>query len=148
MPAAVPCTLAITGTSQSRIALTVRIAPRSIIRRRSPITRSGASAGRSDSIAGAPPLRSAPVQKKRPVAWSTTQRMARSSSARANHSPIFTRCVAGERVAGLGPVDGDGADAVGDLEADAVEVLGEAHACSCSTAPGAPGGRIVYSILL
>ena len=56
--------------------------------------------------------------------------------------------VAGERVARLGPVDGDGGDAVGDLEADAVEVLGIAHACSCSTAPGAPGGRIVYSILL
>ena len=91
IPAAVPWTAAITGTSQSRMALTVEIAPRSIIRRRSPTTRSGASAGRSDSVAGAPPRRSAPVQKNRPVAWITTQRMARSSSARASHRPIWMR---------------------------------------------------------
>ena len=58
---------------------------------------------------------------------------------------------AGERVAGLGPVDGDGGDAVGDVEADAVEVLGVGHGCSCSmpgSGPGGPSRQIVYSVFL
>ncbi len=124
MPAAVPCTLAITG----HLAVEDRVDGRDRAAQHHAATLADHPLGRVGRAGGcdrdgAPPLRSAPVQKNRPVACSTTHRMARSSSARANHSPIFTRCSLVERVAGLGPVDGDGGDAVGDLEPDAVEVV-------------------------
>ena len=60
-----------------------------------------------------------------------------------------TRCAAGERVARLGSVDGDGGDAVGDVEADAVELLGVGHGSSSSygsrarVAPGAAGALYI-----
>ena len=85
-----PWTAAITGFSQSRIELTVPIAPRVIMRRVSPTTRSGWPSGSSTAARWV--RRSAPVQKNRPVAAITTQRIAWSSFARSIHSANCLRC--------------------------------------------------------
>ena len=61
----------------------------------------------------------------------------------------------GERVARLGSVDGDAGDAVGDVETDAVELVGVGHGSSSSymvvgagRSTGWSGGQIVYSVFL